>query len=249
MRSIDGVLLWLAAVVPVTMLSSAHAAPSGVEKYAAPGVQVGQLMEGGGAVIVSSLQVLPNHDLLAIAFARQDHAAGLGIKIAGKLAVIGRISKDAGRTWGEAFLILDSPADSSRTVGDPTAVVAGEKVIVIVCMSGPLKPPFEYGDIRFWQVASTDNAATWSTPTEVAIPRARPGVSGRPGVTLSDGTILVPVLVGLHVPNRHQQHVAVRRHSVCERHDAFPRRRGHVGAEHGRVRPVVGNARKLAARR
>ena len=39
---------------------------------------------------------------------------------------------------------------------------------------------------------SADHGATWSQPAEIPIPRARPCVSGRPGITLGDGTILVP---------------------------------------------------------
>ena len=179
-------------VAPLALLSFARAAEQDIAKYADPGVQVTHLMEGGGAVIVSSLNVLPNHDLLAIAFASQAQAAAVGVQAAGKSVVIGKISKDHGRTWGPAFLVLDAPADGSRTAADPTTVVAGDKVMAIVPMSGPPQPPFEWGDLKLWQVVSTDNAVTWGQPTEIRIPRARPCVSGRPGITLSDGTILVP---------------------------------------------------------
>jgi hypothetical protein len=192
MTRVQRLLILACAVQSVAMFSFATAAQQDIAKYADPNVQVAELMEGGGLVIVSNLNVLPNNDLLAIVFARQDHAANLGVKVAGKFAVIGRISKDNGQTWGAAFLVLDSPADGSRTAADPTTVVAGQKTIVIVPMSGPPQPPFEYGDIKLWQVASTDNGATWSKPSEIDIPRARPAVSGRSGVTLGDGTILVP---------------------------------------------------------
>jgi len=179
-------------VLLLPALPFVRAAQEDVAKYASPGVRVTQLMEGGGAVIVSSLNVLPNNDLLAVTFARKDQAAKLGVQAAGKFVVVGRISKDNGQTWGTAFLVLDAPADGSRTAADPTIAVAGGKVIVIAPMCGPPQPPFEYGDIRLWQVTSTDNAATWGKPSEIQVPRARPGVSGRPGVVLGDGTILVP---------------------------------------------------------
>ncbi len=179
-------------LVSVAILSAAQAGQEDVAKYADPNVRVVQLMEGGGAVIVSSLNVLPDHNLFGIVVARQDHAAVLGVKVAGQSAILGRISKDNGLTWGAAFLILDSLADGSRTVCDPTIVVAGGKAIVIVPMSGPPQPPFDWGDMKLWQVASLDNGVTWSKPAEIRIPRARPAVSGRAGVTLSDGTILVP---------------------------------------------------------
>jgi hypothetical protein len=180
------------AILPITILSFAQASQEDVAKYADPNVRVTQLMEWRGRVIVSSMNVLPNNELLAITLAEQDDLAGLGVKFTGKVAVISRISKDHGRTWGAAFLILDSPTDGSRTATDPTTVVAGGKVIVIVSMSGPPQPPFEWGDLELWQVTSADNAATWSKPAEIQVPRVRPAVSGRPGVALGHGTILVP---------------------------------------------------------
>jgi hypothetical protein len=179
-------------VLPISDLRFTEAAQDDVAKYADPNVRLTQLMEGGAAVIVSSLNVLPNNDLLAIAFARQDQAARLGVQAVGKYVVVGKTSKDNGQTWGPAFLVLDGPADGSRTAADPSIVVAGKKVIVIVPMCGPPQPPFDYGDTRLWQVTSTDNAVTWSKPSEIQVPRARPCVSGRPGVVLGDGTILVP---------------------------------------------------------
>ncbi len=149
-------------------------------------------MEGGGAVIVSSLNVLPNNDLLAIAFARQDQAAGWE---SGHPASSSSLAGSRGqrpdmgnrRSW---FSTRRRMAVERRPI-PPSSSRAG-KVIVIVPMCGPPQPPFEYGDTRLWQVTSTDNAVTWSKPAEIHIPRARPCVSGRPGVVLSDGTILVP---------------------------------------------------------
>jgi hypothetical protein len=189
-RPWSSVLLALAAILGAW--PRAQAAPEDIAKYADPGVQVAQLMEGGGAVIVSSLNILVNGDLFTIAFVSRDQAASVGVTVAGKLAVIGRISKDQGRSWGPAFRVVDSPADGSRTAVDPTTVVAGGKILVLAPMSGPPQPPFDYGDLKVWKVESNDNGATWSLPVEIPIPRARPCVSGRPGITLGDGTILVP---------------------------------------------------------
>jgi hypothetical protein len=89
-------------------------------------------------------------------------------------------------------LVLDSPATGGREAGDPTIVVAGGKAIVMASMSGPPMLPFEYGDIKLWQTVSADNAAAWTAPTEIKLPRTRPAASGRVGVALSDGRILVP---------------------------------------------------------
>ncbi len=182
----------LFGMLVLMMLAPARAAQPDIAKYADPNVAVNSLMEAGGAVIVSSLNVLPNQDLLAIVVARQDQAAALGVKVAGKSAILGRVSKDSGRTWGPAFPILDSPAASGREAGDPTIVVADGKAIVLASMSGPPMPPFEYGDIKLWQTVSADNAAAWTAPTEIKLPRTRPAVSGRVGVALGDGRILVP---------------------------------------------------------
>jgi hypothetical protein len=186
---------WLCFVLGAVLATSSGLAGAGqqdVAKYADPHVAVSSLMEAPGGVIVSSLNVLTNQNLLAIVVARRDQAAAVGVKAAGKSAILGRISKDSGRTWGAAFLIVDSPADGCREAGDPTTVVAGNKAIVIASMSGPPMPPFEYGDIKLWQAVSADNAATWSAPVEIKIPRTRPAVSGRAGAALSDGRILVP---------------------------------------------------------
>jgi hypothetical protein len=191
MRSITWFLLWLGALLS-TPLARVSGSQQDIAKYADSNVAVSSLLDAGGAVIVSSLHVLPNQSLLAIVVARQDQAAALGVKVVGKSAIIGRISKQSGRTWNPAFLVLDSPADGKREAGDPTIAVAGERVIVIASMSGPPQPPFEYGDIKLWQTTSTDNAATWSRPAEIALPRTRLAVSGRVGVALPNGRILIP---------------------------------------------------------
>ena len=140
------------ALLSAGMVSNVRSATEDIAKYADPHVRVTQLMEGGGLVIVSSLNLLPNGELLAITSARQDHAAALGVKFAGGFGVVGRISKDSGQTWGRAFAILDSPADGSRTASDPTTVVAGGRAFVIVSMAGRPAPPFDWGDLQLWQV-------------------------------------------------------------------------------------------------
>jgi hypothetical protein len=183
-------LAW--ALLSLALISEAQSAPEDIARYADPHVRVTQLMEGGGSVIVSSLNVLPNGDLLAIASAPRGHVAALGLHVAGPFTVVGRLSQDSGQTWGRAFPILDSPADGSRTASDCTTVVAGGKAIVIVSMAGPRQPPFDYGDLQLWQVTSADNAATWSRPVTIPLPRARPAVSGRAGVALANGNLLVP---------------------------------------------------------
>jgi hypothetical protein len=179
-------------MLSMVVLSLVSAALADVAKYTDPGVQTNKLMEGGGYVIVSSLNVMPNKDLLCVFFITQQHAQALGVTVKGQNAILGRISKDSGRTWGDPFLVIDSPADGSRTAGDCTTVVSGKKVIVIASMMAPPQQPFEYGDIRLWQSVSLDNGKTWGSPREISLPRARPAVSGRQGITLRDGTILVP---------------------------------------------------------
>jgi hypothetical protein len=117
MKSLRPSPAWLCTVL-FTSLVAAEAAPPDIAKYADSNIVVASLMEAGGAVIVSSLDVLPNQDLLAIVFVRRDQAAALGVKVAGKSAILGRISKDNGRMWNPAFLVLDSPADGKREAGD-----------------------------------------------------------------------------------------------------------------------------------
>jgi hypothetical protein len=181
-------LMLICLILPTAF---AAAAQQDIVKYTDPNVQVNEV-SSGEMVIVSSLNVLPNNDLLVIVFASQSRAAVLGAKAGEKGAIIGRISKDNGRTWGPAFPILQCPPDSSGTPTDCTTVVSGKKIIVIAGMNGPVLPAFGYGGVKLLQVSSTDNGSTWSAPTEIKLPRARAVVSGRQGVTLSDGTILVP---------------------------------------------------------
>jgi hypothetical protein len=182
------------AALLLQVLPQAHAEGTmeSIANYADQGIEINGLLEAGGYVIVSSLAVLPNGDLLCITMARQDHAASLGVTCAGKFAIIGRLSADHGRTWGPAFTVLDAPADGSLTAGDPSLVVAGDKVIAIATMSTPTVAAFGYGGTRLLQATSADHGRTWSAPVEIVVPRARAAVSGRIGVTLADGTILLP---------------------------------------------------------
>ena len=224
-------------------------AAQSIARYAAPQVQVRSLMTGGGAVIVSSLHVLPNHDLLGIVFATREQAAALGVSARGKAVVIGRISKDQGRTWGPAFLVCDAPADGSRTALDPTIVVAAGKVLVIASMSGPPKAPFDYGDVKLWQVASVDNGVTWSKLTELAVPRMRPCVSGRVGVALGDGSLLVPYWWDFTYQIGTTDMAQISDTPCVAGTLRLRRRRRHVGAEHRRLRRLVGAAENPAHRR
>jgi hypothetical protein len=175
------------------LLSFAQAAVEDIAKHADPKVEVNQVFDAGahGAVLVTSLNVLPNNDLLCITDATKAQAAGLGVKIAGRVATLGWISKDNGRTWGSPNLVLDG-AVADRENCDPTIIVTGGKVIVIASMGGRPQPPLEYGDSKLWQVTSMDNGRTWIQPSELKIPRTRPALSGRQGLVLTDGTIVVP---------------------------------------------------------
>jgi hypothetical protein len=175
-------------------LSLVQADQEDIAKYADPHIQVSQLFDGGtrGCVLVSSLNVLPNGDLLCITDASKDLAAGVGVAIAGKAATLGWISKDNGKTWGAPALVLDGALADNREPADPTIIVTGGKVIVIASLCGPPQPPLDYGDIKFWQITSADNGQTWTKPVELKIPRTRPALSGRPGIILGDGTMVVP---------------------------------------------------------
>ena len=95
-------------ILPTALLSAAQAAKEDIAKYADPHVLVNQLLDGGGG-FVSSLNVLPNGDLLCICDTLKARAAGMGVKIAGKTATLGWISKDNGKTWGSPSLVLDTP--------------------------------------------------------------------------------------------------------------------------------------------
>ena len=63
-------------MLPLRTLSFAQASREDLTKYSDPRIQTSQLMEWRARVIVSSLNVLPNHDLLAITPAEQEDAPG-----------------------------------------------------------------------------------------------------------------------------------------------------------------------------
>jgi hypothetical protein len=193
MRRLSHSLTLSFMILPTMMRSFAQADQTDIAKYADPNIEVNQVFDAGahGAVLVTSLNVLPNNDLLCITDATRAQAARLGVKIAGRVATLGWISKNNGRTWGSPVLVLDG-AVADREPADPTIIVTGGKVIVIASMGGRPQPPLEYGDSKLWQVTSTDNGQTWIRPSELKIPRTRPALSGRQGLVLADRTIIVP---------------------------------------------------------
>jgi len=158
-----------------------------VAKYAK--VKVTALMEGPYSVIVSSITVMPDKNLLCVYSGTQDYAKSIGLDITGKSATLGRISTDHGETWGKSFVVLDCPAENSA--GDPALVTVGKKVIAIASVDTEAYDPPK-GKIQLWQVESSDNGLTWSKPSAIPVPRTRPAVSGRTGIVLKDGTVLMP---------------------------------------------------------
>lgn len=101
--------------------------------------------------------------------------------------VYGAFSRDDARTWGAPQLLF---SDNEKTYGDPNLVVDGHRVLVLATLvTTPNRIAKSWTMLR----RSEDDGATWSEPSEVAIPRQYVTGKRHNGIVLRDGTYLVGV--------------------------------------------------------
>ena len=105
-------------------------------------------------------------------------------------------SKDDGRTWSEAQVVVDSPIDDR----DASITQLSNGDLLVVYMS--YDPKRQPGTHQVFTVRSTDDGNTWSEPTRVPTPfKANEAVS-EPAREMPDSSLLLPVY-GTDEPGRH----------------------------------------------
>ena len=109
---------------------------------------------------IPALAVMSDGNLLAVADKRIDKLSDLP----GRIDVVGRISTDNGRTWGDFFTILEN--DSIGGYGDPAVVVdrnTGD--VIVICSHG--NGLWQDAPANITVVRSTDNGRTWGEPLNI----------------------------------------------------------------------------------
>ena len=106
MRRLSRLPMLCVLILPTVLLSFAQAAVEDIAKHADPKVEVNQVFDAGehGAVLVTSLNVMPNNDLLCITDVTKKRAAEMGVAISGRVATLGWISKDKRSDMGPSSL-------------------------------------------------------------------------------------------------------------------------------------------------
>ena len=123
---------------------------------------------------------MPNGELIAIFVGTEDLFV--------RDTIMGSISSDGGRTWGEAFTIIDSPDGLD---GDPALTTSRDRVIV---MDAELRPPFgleNYHETRINARSSDDNGRSWGPVFQLHTDHRYWAMPNK-GIELEDGTLLKP---------------------------------------------------------
>ena len=108
---------------------------------------------------------------------------GGGIKFA---RIMGSLSADNGRTWGDAFTIIDNDGLSD---GDPSILIDGGKIFVY---SSSVVPPNKITKIYTWAAVSENDGKTWTKPVEIKSEYNYLVSKRHLGVKLKDGTLVMP---------------------------------------------------------
>lgn len=101
--------------------------------------------------------------------------------------VYGAFSRDGGKTWSEAKLLI---SDATKMDGDPNILVDGKRVFVF---STRVNWPNKIDKSWTMMIRSDDDGQTWSQPSEVVIPRQYVAGKQHNGIKLHDGTYMVGI--------------------------------------------------------
>lgn len=121
---------------------------------------------------IPALAVAPDGSIMAVADRRLDSNKDLP----GRIDVVGRQSHDGGATWGPTIVIAEH--DSTGGYGDPgLGVNANGDLVVVMTHGNGLWESTPDDHAQIMTTHSSDNGATWSTPTDITS-----------GLFASDGT-------------------------------------------------------------
>jgi hypothetical protein len=182
---------------------------------------------------IPAIDRMPNGDLLCVAYG-DDYPTN---KVKG--VVLGRISKDGGRTWGKVFTIIE---DNKGKIGygDPSIVVAGNRVTVI--STGTSDAITKLRRTVWTARSSTDNGETWGAARDIPMIHKWNSGNVHHALVLRNGTVLRPYAYDLIV-ERFQDSATegemVSRASVLASNDDGQswQQRGEVGVDDPRKRP------------
>lgn len=100
--------------------------------------------------------------------------------------IMGSLSGDNGKTWGDPFRIIDNDGLSD---GDPSILIDGDKIFVY---SSSVVPPNKITKIYTWAAVSEDDGKTWTKPVEIKTDYNYLVGKRHLGLKLKDGTLVMP---------------------------------------------------------
>lgn len=157
----------------------------------------------GGYQAFPDLVRLKNGDLLCVFYAGFQHVSHACEKLPRGARVSAVRSRDGGKTWGEPFVVADTPWDDR----DPHICQLSDGTVVCNWFTyyagSPAKRPGDgtrYKEI--WLARSRDNGETWGEPELIPSTADDHYGVGGPIRELPDGTLLMPIYRELPDPLR-----------------------------------------------
>lgn len=140
---------------------------------------------------------LANGDLLIVFYAGYGHVSNPRDDLPRGGAVYGLRSSDAGKTWSDAFLVVDTPEDDR----DPHVAQLGNGDVLVSFFDSVYytEDGKRKRDAQTYVVRSTDGGKTWGEPNVVTTPyKDKAGIGHRvfvsgPPAQLKDSHVVLPI--------------------------------------------------------
>ena len=99
----------------------------------------------------------------------------------------GALSSDGGENWSKARILIEDPVKAD---GDPNILVDGRRVMVF---STRANEPNRIDKSWIIMISSDDFGRTWSSPSELVVPRQYLAGKQHNGIKLRDGTLMMGI--------------------------------------------------------
>ena len=100
--------------------------------------------------------------------------------------ILGALSNDNGKTWGNPIKLIDTPGMSDA---DPAIIIDGERILVY---GSSVKRPNKITNTDTWLAESKDSGKNWQKPVKLDIPFKYLVGKRHLGLKLKDGTLVLP---------------------------------------------------------
>jgi len=146
-------------------------------------------------------------DIIALADQRHDHPYDLGKNASNGtgthvIDVVARKSTNGGLTWGDIATIATGDGTNAASYGYGDPAIVRDANGTLHCMMAAGSSSYANGMLHVGYTKSTDNGATWSTPTDLYADIDKNGLTGitsffvtsGKGVLAEDGTLMFAAL-------------------------------------------------------